>query len=73
MSFSVCSRTVEEGQRCTDSAPIHRRFQSLTAAARENAVSRVLVGFHFPHAARAGLRHGQQIGSWTVKTQLVPR
>jgi hypothetical protein len=73
MSFSMCSHTAEEGRRCTDSSPLHRSFESLRAAARENAVSRVLVGFHFPHAAWAGLRHGQRIGSWTVRTQLAPR
>lgn len=70
MRFTVCSRSVEEGRRCTDPSPLRRRFDSLRAAARENAVSRVLVGFHFPHAARAGLQHGQRIGSWTVDTQL---
>lgn len=70
MSFAVCSRTVKEGRLCTDDSPLLRRFDSLRAAARENATSRVLVGFHFPHAARAGLRHGNRIGAWTVSTQL---
>ena len=70
MSFEVCSGTVPAGGQCSDTAPVSRSFDSFRRAARENAISRVLVGFHFRHAARAGLRHGHRIGDWTVGSQL---
>ncbi len=56
--FELCSRSTAVGTRCTDDAPVTRRYHSLSQAARENARSRVLVGIHFRHAARAGLHRG---------------
>ena len=38
-----------------------RRFKSFSAAARENADSRVRAGLHFRFATSAGLRLGEQI------------
>jgi hypothetical protein len=70
MTFEVCSGTVPAGGQCTDAAPINRRFDSFHDAARENAISRVYVGFHFRHAARAGTRHGYRIGDWTADNLL---
>lgn len=70
MTFEVCSGTVPAGGQCSDPEPVSRRFDSFRHAARENAISRVFVGFHFRHAARAGLRHGHRIGDWTVGSQL---
>jgi hypothetical protein len=49
---------------------VSRHFDSFRAAARENAISRVYVGFHFEHAARAGVRHGYRIGDWTMDSLL---
>jgi hypothetical protein len=70
MTFEVCSGTVPAGGQCADRAPVSRSFDSFRHAARENAISRVYVGFHFKHAARAGLRHGHRIGDWTVDSLL---
>jgi hypothetical protein len=70
MTFEVCSGTVPAGGQCADRAPVSRSFDSFRHAARENAISRVFVGFHFRHAARAGLRHGHRIGEWTVDSLL---
>jgi hypothetical protein len=72
LRFDLCSRSTTLGTQCTDAAPVTRRYRSLSHAARENAQSRVLVGIHFPHAARAGLHHGYRIGSWTVAHHLRP-
>jgi hypothetical protein len=68
--FEVCSGTVPAGGQCSDAAPVSRRFDSFRTAARENAISRVYVGFHFRHAAQAGMRHGYRIGDWTMDSQL---
>ncbi len=70
--FDVCSRTSAAGSQCTDDTPRTRHFDSFRDAARENAVSRVLVGYHFWHGAQEGLRHGYRIGSWTVRNELRP-
>ena len=45
-------------------AGITRKFASFSAAAQENAASRVLAGIHFPTAVRVGLQVGEQIGDW---------
>ena len=37
-------------------------YASFSQAAQENADSRVWVGYHFPHASRTGLAHGDLIG-----------
>ena len=70
LSFEVCSRTLAPGSQCTDDAPRTRHFDSFRDAARENAFSRVLVGYHFWNAAHEGLRHGYRIGKWTVRHEL---
>lgn len=41
-----------------------RRFNSLSEAARENADSRVFVGYHFRHATDVGLAQGRKVGSY---------
>jgi hypothetical protein len=47
MSFSVCSFTLPEGERCSDESPTLRHFTRFSQAARENALSRIYMGFHF--------------------------
>lgn len=49
-----------------------RTFTSFTAAAAENADSRVRAGLHFRFAATAGLRLGEQIGRHALGASLVP-
>jgi hypothetical protein len=49
-----------------------RRFTSFSAAARENADSRVRAGLHFRFATEAGLQLGDRIGQQALKTLLTP-
>lgn len=71
VAFSACSRLLVAGT-CTDSDPTLRPFDGFSAAAQENADSRVLIGFHFRHAAEAGLERGEKIGSYVVHRYLKP-
>ena len=52
-------------------APL-RRFASFSAAAKENADSRVRAGLHFRFATDAGLQLGERIGQQAVRTLLTP-
>ncbi|MDT0215206.1 vanadium-dependent haloperoxidase [Rothia sp. ARF10] len=70
--FSLCSHTLPAGQTCADPTPTLRTFHRFSQAAAENADSRVLVGFHFRHAATSGTTHGDRIGTWVVRTVLEP-
>jgi hypothetical protein len=54
------------GSNCNDGNPVRRSFHSFDQAAAENGDSRVYVGFHFRNSIEKGLRHGHQIGQWTV-------
>jgi hypothetical protein len=65
IAFSACSRTLPAG-KCTDAAPVLRRYSTFSQAAEENGVSRILVGFHFRNAVEEGIRHGRRIGSRAV-------
>jgi PAP2 superfamily len=47
-----------------------RRFGSLFEAARENADSRVFIGYHFRHATDVGLLQGVAVGAYVVRTSL---
>lgn len=71
ISFSACSRLLPEGT-CTDAHPTLRTFDSFSAAAQENADSRVYVGFHFRHATEAGLDRGDKIGAYVGHRYLRP-
>ena len=72
ISFSLCSFTLPEGERCSDATPTLRHFTSFSQAMDENAVSRIYVGFHFRDAVETGNRHGKKIGNWTVHTVMRP-
>lgn len=41
---------------------VTRHFKGFATAARENGLSRVYAGIHFPHAVRDGHRQGQSVG-----------
>jgi len=73
IEFSTCSYTLPKDDRCTDASPVVRHFSSFSDAAKENARSRVLVGFHFTHATTVGTGHGVKIGNLTVRRALQPR
>jgi hypothetical protein len=44
-----------------------RTFHRISDAAKENALSRMLVGIHFRRACEAGLTQGIDVGNWIVK------
>jgi hypothetical protein len=54
-------------------AGLTRRFVSFSAAAQENAASRVLAGIHFPTAVRVGLQVGDDVGNWAFDNALPPQ
>jgi hypothetical protein len=51
---------------------VTRNFKDLDDAAKENADSRVFVGFHFRLATEAGLKQGKQVGDFVVRNALRP-
>jgi len=57
-----------------DPARTHRPhdFRSFSAAAKENADSRVRAGLHFRFATTAGLQLGEQIGQQAIQGLLGP-
>jgi hypothetical protein len=66
IEFTACSLTLPAGSNCNEAEAARRTFRGFEQAARENGDSRVYVGFHFRDAVEKGLRHGKQIGEWTV-------
>jgi hypothetical protein len=72
VAFSTCSLTLPPGQTCADFSPVLRSYTSFTQAARENGVSRILVGFHFRNAVEQGIEHGRAIGDHVVGRALRP-
>jgi hypothetical protein len=46
-----------------------RTFHRISDAAKENAVSRMLVGIHFRLACRMGYEQGLKVGTWVVNHQ----
>jgi hypothetical protein len=51
---------------------VTRTFASVDDAAKENAVSRVYVGFHFRHATDVGVAQGRQVGNYVAANALRP-
>jgi hypothetical protein len=49
-----------------------RAYSSFSAAADENAVSRIYIGIHFRRAVEEGLRHGRKIGAYAVENFMTP-
>lgn len=47
--------------------PAPRTFHKLSDAAKENAISRMLVGIHFRLACETGLELGVDVGTWALK------
>lgn len=72
IAFEACSLLLPEGSRCNDATPVMRHFESFSAAAVENGVSRTYVGFHFRDAVEAGKNHGRKIGNAAVRRYLEP-
>jgi len=51
---------------------VTRTFATVADAARENALSRIYVGFHFRHATDVGLAMGRKIGEYVAASALKP-
>jgi len=49
---------------------VSRTFSSVADAARENADSRVFIGYHFRHATDVGLAQGRAVGAFVVGSAL---
>jgi hypothetical protein len=47
-----------------------RRFASVADAARENALSRIYIGYHFRHATAIGLTQGRAVGDYVASSAL---
>lgn len=72
LAFRACSLTLPAGSTCDDVAPVSRSYTTFSEAARENGLSRILVGFHFRKAVREGIRHGRRIGRLAARRYLRP-
>ena len=72
IAFTTCSTTLPAGSTCYDPKPVTRSFTSLSQAAEENALSRILVGFHFRNAINQGLKHGSKLGHHTIVHYMRP-
>jgi hypothetical protein len=72
LAFTTCSTTLPAGSTCHDLTPVTRSFSSLSQAAEENALSRILVGFHFRNAITQGLQHGGKLGHHTIVHYMRP-
>jgi hypothetical protein len=70
--FETCSLTLPSGSTCNDSSPVLRQYTSLSQAADENGLSRILVGFHFRNAVEDGIKHGRKIGDRAVNHFMQP-
>ena len=51
---------------------VTRRFSSVAEAARENALSRIYIGYHFRHATTVGLAQGRAVGGYVAAHALRP-
>jgi hypothetical protein len=72
ISFETCSLTLPAGSTCTDASSVTRSFTSFSQAADENALSRILVGFHFRKGVEDGVEHGRLIGDHAVDLFMRP-
>jgi drug/metabolite transporter (DMT)-like permease len=70
--FRTCSATLPAGQTCDAPGAVQRSYTSFFHAARENALSRIYVGWHFRYATEVGLRRGRRIGQYVVRHALTP-
>jgi PAP2 superfamily len=73
VSFSNCSLSLPAPEeRCGGASEVLRSFESFTAAAEENGVSRIYIGIHFRKAVEEGIEHGRKIGDRAVNLFLKP-
>jgi hypothetical protein len=60
--FEDCGVTLPAGSTCGDPSPALRSYSTFSQAADENALSRILIGFHFREAVEEGTEYGRKIG-----------
>ena len=53
-------------------AGVTRTFSSIAAAAEENRLSRIYIGYHFRQATKVGLAQGRAVGKYVVEHSLRP-
>jgi hypothetical protein len=70
--FQDCSTTLPAGSTCSDPSPVLRTFSTFTQAANENALSRILIGFHFRKSVEEGTAYGRKIGMRAVNLNFRP-
>ncbi|MEO5825700.1 MAG: hypothetical protein ABIR59_07425 [Gemmatimonadales bacterium] len=51
---------------------VMRTFATVDAAAKENALSRIYIGFHFREATTVGLTQGRQVGDYVAQNAMRP-
>ena len=62
ISFMDCGTVLPAGSTCSDATPTFRWYTSFSQAADENALSRILIGFHFRKSVEEGTEYGRKIG-----------
>jgi hypothetical protein len=76
ISFRDCSTTLEnvgEPTTCGHGvSTVFRSYSSFSEAAAENALSRILIGFHFRKSVEEGTAYGRKIGKRAVNLYLRP-
>ena len=72
ISFQDCGVKLPAGSACSDPSPVLRSYSSFSQAATENAVSRILIGFHFRKSIEEGTQYGRKIGERAATNYLRP-
>jgi hypothetical protein len=62
ISFTDCSVTLPAIGACADPTPVLRSYSTFSQAAKENAYSRIFIGFHFRNDVEEGTAYGRKIG-----------
>lgn len=72
ISFRDCGVQLPTGSACGDPSPVLRSYSGFSQAATENALSRILIGFHFRKSTDEGTAYGRKIGERAVTNHLQP-
>src|SRR5215472_7070301 len=72
ISFQDCGVKLPAGSACGDPAPVLRSYSNFSQAATENALSRILIGFHFRKSIEEGTQYGRKIGERAATNYLRP-
>jgi hypothetical protein len=72
IGFRDCGVKLADGSTCSDPSPVFRSYTSFSQAATENALSRILIGFHFRKSIEVGTEYGRKIGERAATSYLQP-